>query len=89
MKLIHYLMLTFLIIALLIVPGVAIPEGTATRSIAWFYKFWNDQYNSNLVMFGFWCTLCTALWGLLLGLITDRIMKLTGLDLTSRDVAEN
>jgi hypothetical protein len=58
------------------------------QPLDWFNEFWARQYNTDLVMFGFWCTVFTAAWGALMGFITDRIMSLTGLDLTSRDTAE-
>ena len=58
------------------------------QPLDWFNAFWTHQYNTDLVMFGFWCTVFTAAWGALMGFITDRIMSLTGLDLTSRDTAE-
>jgi len=52
-------------------------------------KWWVDCYNTNPVMFGLWCTIFTALLGVSLALLSDTIMKLTGLDLKSRNLIEH
>ena len=61
-----------------------------SRTVNWsLTKFLIDLYNTNLVWYGLWCTICTATLGAALGFITDQIMKLTGLDLTSRKIIEH
>jgi hypothetical protein len=52
-------------------------------------KFWVDTYNTDPFMFGLYCTLFTAFLGVSLGFITDRLMGMTGLDLTSRKIVEH
>ena len=52
-------------------------------------KFWIDLYNTSPYMFGLWCTISVASMGVVLGFATDQLMKLTGLDLTSRDIVEH
>ncbi|MEW6112784.1 MAG: DVU0150 family protein [Thermodesulfobacteriota bacterium] len=52
-------------------------------------KWWVDLYNRDPFLFGVWCTIFTGLLGVTLGLITDQIMKATGLDLTSRKIVEH
>lgn len=52
-------------------------------------RWWVDIYNTDPFMFGIYCTAFTALMGISLGLITDQIMKRTGIDLTSRKLVEH
>jgi hypothetical protein len=52
-------------------------------------KWWVALYNSDPFMFGLWATIFTGLMGVTLGFITDRLMALTGLDLTSRKIVEH
>jgi hypothetical protein len=54
-----------------------------------FAKFWIDQYNTSPYMFGLWCTIFVAGLGVVLGFIADQLMKLIGIDLTSRDIIEH
>jgi hypothetical protein len=87
MKILNYFLLVLGLTSLVsLVPAMA--HADLRRPLDWFNEFWVHQYNTDLVMFGFWCTVFTAAWGALMGFITDRIMSLTGLDLTSRDTAE-
>jgi hypothetical protein len=48
-----------------------------------------DVYNTNPFMFGTWCVIITGILGCGLGVITDFIMKRTGIDLTSRKIVEH
>lgn len=48
-----------------------------------------DLYNTDPFMFGLVCTIITAFLGCALGLLTDFIMKRTGIDLTSRKIVEH
>jgi hypothetical protein len=52
-------------------------------------KFFLDSYNTDPFMFGVYCTIITLLLGCSLGLITDQIMKHTGIDLSSRKIVEH
>jgi len=52
-------------------------------------KYFLDVYNVNPFLMGIWCTILTAALGVSLGFITDRIMRHTGIDLTSRKIVEH
>ena len=52
-------------------------------------KWFLHLYNTDPFIFGVWCTIITAGLGCSLGLITDQIMRHTGLDLTSRKIIEH
>ncbi len=100
MKRIHYALMAFLSLAYFFLPDLVLAAGgekvaslivvADPRVVDWSVaRFWVDQYNSDPFMFGVWCTLFTALLGASLGFITDRIMRHTGLDLTSRKIVEH
>jgi ABC-type Fe3+ transport system permease subunit len=98
MKRVYYLLPALLSLAYLVVPNAVLLAAqsaessivvVADREAGAFAKFWIDQYNTSPYMFGLWCTIFTAGLGVVLGFITDQLMKLTGLDLTSRDVIEH
>jgi hypothetical protein len=98
MKRVYYLLPALLAFLYLVVPnatlGAAQSAGSsivvvADREAGTFAKFWINQYNTSPYMFGLWCTIFTAGLGVVLGFISDQLMKLTGLDLTSRDVIEH
>jgi hypothetical protein len=98
MKLIYYLLPLLLALACLVVPNTGLVAAqsagssivvVADREAGTFAKFWIDQYNSSPYMFGLWCTIFVAGLGVVLGFITDQLMKLIGIDLTSRDVIEH
>ncbi|MBI5248944.1 MAG: hypothetical protein HY912_05565 [Desulfomonile tiedjei] len=89
----------FVALAMLLVPELVMAAGgkaemlivvadNRTVESGWF-KFWIDAYNTDPFMFGLYCTLFTGFLGVSLGLITDQIMKRTGLDLTSRKLVEH
>ena len=48
-----------------------------------------DLYNTSPVGFGILCVILTAFLGCSLGLLTDAIMKRTGIDLKSRKIIEH
>ena len=52
-------------------------------------RYFVDSYNTNPLWFGLECTIITAFMGVSLGLITDQIMRRTGIDLTSRKIVEH
>lgn len=61
-----------------------------SRRVSWSVsKFFLDAYNSDPYLFGVYCIILTAVLGGGLGLITDFIMKRTGIDLTSRKIVEH
>jgi hypothetical protein len=61
-----------------------------TRRVSWGPSvYFTDLYNTDPFMFGLVCTIITAIMGGGLGLLTDTIMKRTGLDLTSRKLVEH
>jgi hypothetical protein len=51
-------------------------------------RFWVDRHNAGPYTFALWCVVVTAAWGAILGFLMDRLMSLTGLDLTSRTKIE-
>ncbi|MFH0823182.1 MAG: DVU0150 family protein [Pseudomonadota bacterium] len=48
-----------------------------------------NLYNTDPFMFGLVCALITTFLGVSFGLVTDQIMKHTGIDLTSRKIIEH
>jgi hypothetical protein len=53
-----------------------------TRNLApGFTKFLADTYNANLWLYGLYVVLVMAALGLILGLVVDKLMSLTGIDL--------
>jgi hypothetical protein len=89
----------FLVAALLLLPELVRAAGGGaemlvvvadTRRVSWSVtKFFLDLYNTDPTMFGVLCVVFTAGLGCALGLITDFIMKRTGIDLTSRKIVEH
>jgi len=51
--------------------------------------YFADLYNTNLVLFALWTVVLTAAYGCFLGVLMDKLMGLTGLDLTSRKIVEH
>jgi hypothetical protein len=61
-----------------------------SRRVSWSVsRFFVDVYNTDPFMYGVWCVIVTLVLGAGLGLITDQIMKRTGIDLTSRKIVEH
>lgn len=98
MKRIYYLLPALLAAAYMVLPNTVLAAAQSAessivvadnREAGAFAKFWIDQYNTSPYMFGLWCTIFVAGLGVVLGFITDQLMKLTGLDLTSRDIIEH
>lgn len=98
MKPVYYFFAAFIAVVCLVVPDAVLAAGQSAdllvvvaddRGAGIFAKFWIDQYNTSPYMFGFWCTIFVAGLGVVLGFIADQLMKLTGLDLTSRDIVEH
>jgi hypothetical protein len=92
-------LLLFLASAYLLLPDLILAAGEKadmlvvvadSRRVHWSVsKFFVDVYNTNPFMFGIYCVILTAILGGVLGLVTDFIMKRTGIDLTSRKIVEH
>ncbi len=52
-------------------------------------RYFADLYNTDIVIFAVWAVVLTSLLGCILGIIMDRIMVSTGLDLTKRKIIEH
>ena len=52
-------------------------------------RYFADLYNTNLLLFAVWAVVLTAVYGCFLGVVMDKIMSLTGLDLKSRKIVEH
>ena len=94
-----YLLPTVLAAACLLMPEMVVAAGEKadalivvadSRRVSWSVsRYLIDVYNTNPFMFGVWCAIITAALGGGLGLITDFLMKRTGIDLTSRKIVEH
>lgn len=51
--------------------------------------YFADLYNSNIVLFAVWAAVLTAAYGCILGVVMDKLMGMTGLDLKSRKIVEH
>jgi hypothetical protein len=61
-----------------------------TRRVDWSVsKYFLDSYNTNPTWFGVECVIITLIMGVSLGFIMDKLLGLTGLDLTSRKIVEH
>ncbi len=52
-------------------------------------RYFADLYNTNITMFAVWAVVLTAVYGCFLGVLMDKLMGLTGLDLKSRKIVEH
>jgi hypothetical protein len=99
MRSIYYSLLAFLAMLCLLIPDWALAAGPAADLLivvaddrvvqSSVTKWFTHLYNTDPFMFGVWCTIITAGLGGSLGLITDQIMRHTGIDLTSRKLVEH
>lgn len=60
-----------------------------TRVVHGVLHYFSNLYNTNLLLFAIWAVVLTAAYGGFLGLIMDKLMGLTGLDLKSRKIVEH
>jgi len=88
MKRIYYLLTGVLGLTFIFAAGLVIVEAAGGPTMDRFHSFWIDLHRASSVGFALFCTFLTAVWGVILGLITDQIMKLTGIDLKSREIVE-
>ena len=52
-------------------------------------RYFADLYNTNITIFAVWAVVLTAVYGCFLGVLMDKLMLLTGLDLRSRKIVEH
>ena len=60
-----------------------------TRVVHGILHYFSNLYNTNILLFAVWAVVLTAVYGVVLGLIMDKLMALTGLDLKSRKIVEH
>jgi hypothetical protein len=99
MNRIYYVLMAVLGMATFLVPDIVSAAGgkaemlivvADNRVVDWSVsKWWVNIYNTDPFWFGIYTTAFTAFMGGTLGLITDQIMKRTGIDLTSRKLVEH
>ena len=99
MSIYWYLLPTTLAAACVLTPELVVAAGEKadalivvadSRRVSWSVsRYFVDVYNTNPFMFGTWCVIITGILGCGLGVITDFIMKRTGIDLTSRKIVEH
>ncbi|MDP4978844.1 MAG: hypothetical protein NWQ21_05265 [Desulfobacterales bacterium] len=92
-------MLALVTMAYLLVPEVLWAAGGGgdapivvvadTRVVHGILHYFSNLYNTNLLLFAIWAVVLTAAYGGFLGLIMDKLMGLTGLDLKSRKIVEH
>lgn len=51
--------------------------------------YFADLYNTNILLFAIWAVVLTAGYGCFLGFFMDKLMGMTGLDLSSRKIVEH
>lgn len=68
------------------VPIVVVAD---TRVVHGVLHYFSNLYNTNILLFAVWAVVLTAAYGGFLGLIMDKLMGLTGLDLKSRKIVEH
>ena len=59
-----------------------------TRGLTGFNLYFADLYNTNRLLFTLEAILLTAVMGVTLGFIMDKLVAMIGLDLTKREVKE-
>jgi len=99
MNRIYYVLMAVLGMATFLVPDIVSAAGgkaemlivvADNRVVDWSVtKWWVDIYNTDPFMFGVYTTIFTAFLGVSFGLITDQIMKHTGIDLSKRTIVEH
>ncbi|MFH1155179.1 MAG: DVU0150 family protein [Pseudomonadota bacterium] len=52
-------------------------------------KYFANLYNTDILLFAVWTVVLTAVYGCFLGVLMDRIMMRTGIDLSSRKIVEH
>lgn len=60
-----------------------------TRVVHGIMRYFSNLYNTDILLFAVWAVVLTAAYGCFLGVIMDKLMGLTGLDLKSRKIVEH
>jgi hypothetical protein len=60
-----------------------------TRVVHGVMRYFSNLYNTDILLFAVWAVVLTAAYGCFLGVVMDKLMGLTGLDLRSRKIVEH
>jgi hypothetical protein len=60
-----------------------------TRVVHGIMRYFSNLYNTDILLFAVWTVVLTAAYGCFLGVLMDKLMGLTGLDLKSRKIVEH
>jgi len=60
-----------------------------TRVVHGVLHYFSNLYNTDILLFAVWAVVLTAAYGCFLGVLMDKLMGLTGLDLKSRKIVEH
>jgi hypothetical protein len=60
-----------------------------TRVVHGIMHYFSNLYNTDIWLYAVWTVVLTAAYGCLLGVLMDKLMGLTGLDLKSRKIVEH
>jgi hypothetical protein len=60
-----------------------------TRVVHGVMRYFSNLYNTDILLFAVWAVILTAAYGCFLGVVMDKLMGLTGLDLRSRKIVEH
>lgn len=60
-----------------------------TRLVHGVMHYFSNLYNTDILLFAVWAVVLTAAYGCFLGVLMDKLMGLTGLDLRSRKIVEH
>jgi hypothetical protein len=60
-----------------------------TRVVHGIMRYFSNLYNTDILLFAVWTVVLTAAYGCFLGVLMDKLMGMTGLDLKSRKIVEH
>lgn len=60
-----------------------------TRVVHGVMRYFSNLYNTDILLFAVWAVVLTAAYGCFLGVLMDKLMGMTGLDLKSRKIVEH
>ena len=60
-----------------------------TRVVHGVMRYFSNLYNTDILLFAVWAVVLTAAYGCFLGVVMDKLLGLTGLDLRSRKIVEH
>ena len=91
--------IVIMVLAVCLVPTLALAGGGAATELVVVadtrviennvLRYFADLYNTNILLFAVWAVVLTAAYGCFLGVVMDKLMGLTGLDLKSRKIVEH